>query len=186
MVFIISLIMLNYKFFTGLRMIIGLALLPVVYLVLANLNTLTADLNLVGQQRDKINNIVNIVTFNTDKVDDSGRNELVMKLINDYVLENPIVGNGVDFAISQHAHNTIIGVWADAGIFALIFFLFMLGRYFLETLTSSPDIRYFVLPMLLTLCIFMLSLQSVINQPYIMALFVYIGYLVDDKNREMI
>jgi O-antigen ligase len=186
MVFIISLIMLNYKFFTGLRMVIGLALLPVVYLVLANLNTLTADLNLVGQQRDKINNIVNIVTFNTDKVDDSGRNELVMKLINDYVLENPIVGNGVDFAISQHAHNTIIGVWADAGIFALIFFLFMLGRYFLETLTSSPNIRYFVLPMLLTLCIFMLSLQSVINQPYFMALFVYIGYLVDDKNREMI
>jgi len=186
MVFIICLVILNHKFFTGIRLIIGISLLPFVYMALVNLNTLTADLDLVGQQRDKINNIVNIVTFNTDKVDDSGRNELVMKLINDYVFENPIIGNGVDFAISQHAHNTIIGIWADAGIFTLVFFLFMLGRYFLETLRSAPDIRYFVLPMLLVLCIFMLSLQSVINQPYFMALFVYMAYLIDDKDKELL
>ncbi|NRD20149.1 hypothetical protein HNV08_08810 [Winogradskyella eckloniae] len=186
MVFIICLVMLNHKFFTGIRLIIGVSLLPFVYLALANLNVLTADLDLVGQQRDKINNIVNIVTFNTSEVDDSGRNELVMKLINDYVFENPIIGNGVDFAISQHAHNTIIGVWADAGIFTLVFFLYMLGRYFLETMRSAPDIRYFVLPLLLVMCIFMLSLQSVINQTYLMALFVYMAYLIDDKDRELL
>ncbi|WP_344714195.1 hypothetical protein [Winogradskyella damuponensis] len=182
MVFIICLTILNHKFFSGLRLILGLSLLPFVYLALANLNTLTADLNLIGQQRAKIDNIVNIVTFNTDKVDTSGRNELLMKLITNYVFENPILGNGVDFANSQSAHNTIIGVWADAGIFVLLFFLFMLGKYFLEAIKSPPDIRYFVLPMLLVLCIFMLSLQSVINQPYFMALFVYMGYLVDNKN----
>jgi len=186
MVFIICLVMLNHKFFTGVKLIVGVSLLPFVYLALANLNTITANLNLVGQQRDKINNIVNIVTFNTSEVDDSGRNELVMKLINDYVFENPILGNGVDFAISQHAHNTIVGVWADAGIFTLLFFLFMLGRYFLETLRSAPDIRYFVLPLLLVMCIFMLSLQSVINQTYLMALFVYMAYLIDDKERELV
>jgi len=186
MVFIICLVMLNHKFFTGVKLIVGVSLLPFVYLALANLNTITANLNLVGQQRDKINNIVNIVTFNTSEVDDSGRNELVMKLINDYVFENPILGNGVDFAISQHAHNTIVGVWADAGIFTLLFFLFMLGRYFLETLRSAPDIRYFVLPLLLVMCIFMLSLQSVINQTYLMALFVYMAYLIDDKERKLV
>lgn len=186
MVFILCLVMLNHKFFTGIKLLVGVSLLPFVYLALANLNNITADLDLVGQQRDKINNIVNIVTFNTDKVDDSGRNELVMKLINDYVFENPLLGNGVDFAISQHAHNTIIGIWADAGIFVLLFFLFMLFRYFLETIKSPPDIRYFVLPLLITMCIFMLSLQSVINQPYLMALFMYMAYLIDNKDIEVI
>ena len=186
MVFIICFVILNHKFFTGLKLILGLALIPVLWIGLANLNTITADMDLVGQQRDKINNIVNIVTFNTDKVDDSGRNELLMHLIKDYVFENPIIGNGVDFAISQHAHNTIIGVWADAGIFTLLFFLLLLARYFHQTIKSPPDIRYFVLPMLFAMCIFMLSLQSVINQPYLMALFVYMAYLIDDQERTMV
>ena len=186
MVFIISLVMLNHRFFTGIRLIAGLALLPVVYITLANLNEITADMNLVGQQRDKINNIVNIVTFNTDEVDDSGRNYLVMKLIKNYVYKHPFTGNGVDFAISQHAHNTLVGVWADAGIFVLLFFLFLLFRYFLQAMRSPPDKRYFILPILITMCIFMLSLQSVINQPYLMALFVYMGYIVDDTESDTI
>lgn len=183
MVFIISLIMLNHRFFSGVKLIFGLTLLPVVYIMLLNLNNITANMNLVGQQRDKINNIVNILSFNFDKVDDSGRNELVTNLLY-YVYKNPLLGNGVDFSISHHAHNTIVGVWADAGIFTLIFFLFMLGRYFLKAISSSPNIRYFTLPILITLCIFMLSLQSVINQPYLMALFMYIGYLVDNSSKE--
>jgi len=186
MVFIISLVMLNHRFFNGLRLIIGLALLPVIYITLANLNTITADMNLVGQQRDKINNIVNIVTFNTDKVDDSGRNYLVTKLIKNYVYKNPFIGNGVDFAISQHAHNTLVGVWADAGIFVVLFFLFMLLRYFIQAMRSPPDTRYFAIPILLTMCIFMLSLQSVINQPYLMALFIYLGYVLDETETDLI
>ena len=62
--------------------------------------------------------------------------ELVMKLINNYVYKNPILGNGIDFAISQRAHNTVIGAWADAGIFTFIFFLFMLGNYFINAIAS--------------------------------------------------
>ena len=55
----------------------------------------------------------------------------------------------------------------------------MLGKYFLRAISSPPHVRYFVLPVLIALCIFMLSLQSIINQPYLMALFVYLGYLLD-------
>jgi O-antigen ligase len=126
------------------------------------------------------------LTFDTSKIDDSGRDELVTNLINNYVFKNPIFGNGVDFAMSQRAHNTVIGVWADAGIFALIFFLFMLGKYFMKTLARPPNVRYFVLPILITLYIFMVSLQSVINQPYLMALFVYLGYIIDDLDQASI
>jgi multidrug efflux pump subunit AcrB len=58
----------------------------------------------------------------------------------------------------------------------------MLAHYFKTAIMSAPDIRFFVLPLLLTMCVFMLTLQTVINQPYLMALFIYIGYLIDDKN----
>ncbi len=183
MVFVISLIMLNYKFFKGIRILLGILLIPIVYILLLNLNNLTSHLNLVGQQRDKINNIVNIVSLNFDKVDDSGRSELQHRLMQ-YVYENPVSGNGVDFANSYQAHNTYLAVWADAGIFALVFFLIMLGVHFLKSLKSPPDTRFFVLPMLITLCMFMMSLHSVINQPYIMALFIYIGYLIDTSLKE--
>jgi O-antigen ligase len=183
MVFIIAMLMLNYKFFTGIRMILGAAILPILYIILINLNSLTANMDLIGQQRDKINNIVNIVTFNTDKVDDSGRNELVQNLLN-YIYESPFIGNGLDFAISKHGHNTIIGVWADAGIFTLLMFLFMLGKYFQRSIQSTPDVRYFILPMLLTFCIFMLSLQSIINQPYLIVLFLFMGYHIDENKEQ--
>lgn len=186
LVFIICFVLINHKFFTGLRLLITIILLPVFYITLVNLSTITADMNLVGKQREKIDNISNILAFKTDKVDDSGRNDLVMKVINNYVFENPIIGNGVDFAISKHTHNTVIGVWADAGIFTLLFFLFMLGNYFLRATSRPSDIRYFVIPLLVTQCVFMLSLQSVINQPYLMALFVYLGYIIDDTNNTTI
>lgn len=183
MVCIISIVILNYRFFSGVKIILGLILLPVLYLLLLNLNNITANMDLVGQQRDKINNIVNIVSFNFDKVDDSGRNDLINNLLY-YVYENPIFGNGVDFSVSLHAHNTVIGVWADAGIFTLLFFLIMLGKYFSKTIASSPETRYFVLPVLIALCIFMLSLQSIINQPYLIALFIYLGYLIDVDSKK--
>lgn len=183
MVFVISMVILNLKFFTGLRLLFGMLLLPLVYACLLNLNTLTAHLNLVGQQRDKINNIVNIVSFNFDKVDDSGRSELQHKLM-EYVYENPILGNGVDFANSYQAHNTYLAVWADAGIFALLFLLFLLIRYLIKAIESPPNTRYLVLPVLITLCIFMMSLHSVINQPYIMAIFIYLGYQLNNHLKE--
>ncbi|WP_405571292.1 O-antigen ligase family protein [Winogradskyella sp. Asnod2-B02-A] len=184
-VFFISLIMLNHKFFNGVRMLFGIILLPVLYIILLNLNTITANMNLVGQQRDKINNLVNVLSLNFDKVDDSGRGELVAEVLH-FIYENPLLGNGVDFGAMHKAHNTIIGIWADAGIFTLLFFLLMLGLYFKRAFSRPKDITFFIIPILLTMCIFMLSLHSVINQPYLMALFVYLGYLIDDKEREVI
>lgn len=184
LVFIISLVILNYKFFTGIRLILALVLLPIFYITLINLNTITANMELRGQQRDKITNLVNVLTFNTEEVDDSGRNELVMRLLKDHVFENPIIGNGLDFGISKRAHNTVVGVWADAGIFTLVFFLFMLFKYFDNSIKSPPEIRYFALPFLMCISIFMLSLQSIINQPYIITLMVYLGYVVDNKNED--
>lgn len=184
-VFIISLVMLNSKFFTGLRLIFGICLLPVVYILLLNLNSLTANMNLVGQQRDKINNLVNVLSLNFEEIDDSGRSELVAEVLN-YVYENPLLGNGVDFGAIHQTHNTFIAVWADAGIFVLLFFLIMLGVYYRRAFSCPEEIKYFVLPMLLTMCVFMLSLHSVINQPYLMAVFVYLGYLIDDDNKQII
>ncbi|WP_417370572.1 hypothetical protein [Gelidibacter japonicus] len=183
LVFIIAVVMLNHKFFTGLRLVFAGFMLPVFYLLLINLNTLTANIDLRGQQRDKVNNIVNVLSFNTDKVDDSGRSYLVTKLLNNYVYVNPIIGNGIEFGMSQRAHNTVVSVWADAGIFTLIFFLFMLGSYFMRAISRPPDVRFFVIPILITLYVFMLSLQSVINQPCIMALFVYLAYVIDEKDK---
>jgi len=177
-VFIISILLLNHQFYSGIRLILGIIFIPILYLLLLNLNLITASINLVGQQRDKINNIVNIISFNFDKVDDSSRNKLLGNLIN-YISENPILGNGIDFAVSQQAHNTILGVWADAGLFVFLFFLWMFFIFFIRAIKSSNETKFIVLPLLISMCIFMLSLQSVINQPYLIAFFIYIGYKID-------
>ncbi|SDR76655.1 O-antigen ligase family protein [Winogradskyella sediminis] len=182
-VFIISLVILNSKFFTGLKLIFGICLLPIVYLLLLNLNSLTANMDLVGQQRDKINNLVNVLSLNFEEIDDSGRSELVAEVLH-YIYKNPLMGNGVDFGALHQTHNTFIAIWADAGIFVLLFFIIMLGVYYRRAFSCSENIRYFVLPMLLAMCVFMLSLHSVINQPYLMAIFVYLGYLIDDETVE--
>lgn len=180
-VFAISMVLLNHKFFTPKRIFLVVILLPIFYIAMINLNTLTNGLNLTEHQRFKINNIVNLLTLKTDEVDSSGRDELLTNLL-EYVYESPFMGNGVDFAIGQRGHNTIIGVWADAGIIALLVFLFMLFTYFKNAWKAPPDTRFFVIPILIVLCIFMLSLQSVINQPYLMALFVYLAYVIDVNN----
>jgi hypothetical protein len=180
LVFVIINIMLNQKLFSPKRILLVLFMIPFFYIAILNINSLTAGLNLRPHQQMKINNIVNILTLNTREVDDSGRNELVANLLN-YVYENPFIGNGIGFAISQRGHNTIVGVWADAGIFTLLIFFIMLITYFKNSIIAPPNIRFFALPILITMCVFMLSLQSVINQPYLMALFVYIGYIIDEK-----
>ena len=180
-VFSIVFLVLNYKFFNPRQFLIILPLAIFFYVALINLNSLTSSLNLTEHQRFKINNVVNLLSLNTDKVDNSGRDDLLANLM-EYVFENPIIGNGVDFAVSMRGHNTIIGVWADAGIFTLLIFLALLLTYFKNALKTPKETRYFILPVLLVMCIFMLSLQSVINQPYLIALFVYLGYLIDEKN----
>lgn len=178
--FVISFILLNYKYFKPKRMLFVIVLTLLFYFVILNLKDLTSGLDLSTPQRDKINNIVNILTFNTSEVDSSGRDRLLANLLK-YVFENPIIGNGVGFTFLVKGHNTFFGVWADAGIFTFLVFMIMLGNYFKNTFKSLPDVRYFVLPILIVLCLFMISLQSVITKGYIMALFIYIAYLLDGE-----
>ncbi|MDW5289363.1 hypothetical protein [Formosa sp. PL04] len=175
-VFLIS----NYKFFKGLKLILlGISLI-FFYLFLINIKSFTTHLNLNERQLGKINNIVNVLTFNTEEIDSSGRTELVQKLLH-YVYENPVFGNGIGFSNFIRGHNTYIGVWGDAGILTFLFFIFMLIIYLLKSLSLDNNLRFFCFSILTTIYIFMLTLQTVINQPYIIVLFIFIGYIIDNK-----
>ena len=133
-------------------------------------------------QKDRILNVAEILTFQTDKVDYSGRNVLLENMMN-YIYQNPIFGNGVNFSVSIHGHNTIMGVWADAGIFTFLFFLIMLFRHFFMSMKSTTENRYFLLSIFFIITIYMLSLQSIITEPYLLVVFVWMGYQMSIENK---
>ncbi|OBX21892.1 hypothetical protein A9996_17560 [Gelidibacter algens] len=118
------------------------------------------------------------MTLNLDQVDNSGRADLLENVLY-YLYKNPVLGNGIDFSVSMRGHNTFVGVWVDAGVLTFLFFIFMLSYYFLKTFSLNLQFRYFAMSILIVLYIFMISLQSVINQPYLIVLFVFVGYLID-------
>lgn len=176
----------NYRFFTGFRIVVLGIVITFIYAGIFFFKAQTENLNLSAQQIHKIDNITNLLTFNFEKVDNSGRGELIENIL-PYLYQNPIVGNGVNFSVAMRGHNTYIGVWGDAGIFTFLFFLFMLGFYLLKTLSLDSEQRYFVISILITLYIFMFSLQTVINQPNLIVLFVLVGYLIDkNKSKNLI
>jgi O-antigen ligase len=184
--FIIILFINNLNYFTRERIILLFIAAITLIITVLNLNTLTANLDLTPGQRLKIETLVNVVSLNTDKVNNSGRGELLENLFN-YIYEHPIIGNGIDFAVNQHAHNTFFGVWADAGIFTFLIFIIILITYFKKSIQAKPEVRYFCLSIMIAMSVFMLSLQTVINQPYLIVLFPYIGYLIDEnKTKETI
>jgi len=177
-VFIIVFFITNYKFFTGIRLILLGVLITVFYIGVFALKSETKNLDLSKAQIVKIDNIINVLTLNLDKVDNSGRGDLVQNVIK-YIYENPILGNGVEFSGHMRGHNTYVGIWVDAGIFTFILFLFIIFYYFFKTFTLEKHLRFFAMAILIVLYIFMVSLQSVINQPYLIVLFVFIGYMID-------
>ncbi len=177
-VFTIVFFLINHKFFTGIKLVLIAVIIPLFYTAIFALKSQVNSLGLSAAQTGKVNNIINLLTFNLEDVDSSGRSNLIERALY-YLYENPILGNGVDFAIDQHVHNTYIVIWVDAGLFTFLFFIFMLGYFFLKTLTLSPEIRYFGMSILIVLYIFMVSLQSVINQPNLIVFFVFVGYLID-------
>ena len=148
------------------------------YVGIFALKSQTKDLDLSEAQIDKVDNIINVLTLNLDKVDNSGRGKLIENVLK-YLYENPILGNGIDFAGAMRGHNTYVGVWVDAGVFTFLLFIFILIYYFAKTFTLRLDLRFFAMALLIVLYVFMVSLQSVINQPYLIVLFVFIGYLID-------
>jgi hypothetical protein len=99
-----------------------------------------------------------------------------------HIQENPISGNGVNFATTIRGHNTIIGVWADSGIIVFLLFIVLLISHWGIALTE-PDarLRGFTLAVLTVLSVFMMTLQTIINQGYLLAIFVYLGYMLEKR-----
>lgn len=177
-VFTIVLFLINHEFFTGIRLLFFAAIIPLFYVGIFTLQSQVQNLGLSNAQTNKIENITNLLTLNLDKVDNSGRTDLLENVIQ-YLYKNPILGNGVDFSVAMRGHNTYIGIWVDAGVFTFLFFIFMLAFYFFKTFSTKPQIRFFAISILIVLSIFMISLQSVINKPYLIVLFAFVGYLID-------
>lgn len=176
--FVICFFVVNFKKFTGLRLILLLIVIVLFYGGIFVLKSEVNSLNLSDAQTDKVMNIVNLLTFQLDDVDNSGRGELLEHII-PYIIENPIIGNGVDFSILMRGHNTFLGVWADSGIFLFLFFIFILVYFFYKLINLKTELKFLGISVLIILCIFMMSLQSVLNQPYLIVLFTFLSYMID-------
>jgi len=131
-------------------------------------------------QQDRVRSTIDLFTFQTKQLNYSDRDVLLQKMFS-YIQESPFLGNGVQFSNSIRGHNTIIGIWADAGIFPFLIFIFILLYFVKKSLKSEESIKFFSISVLAVLCIFMLSLQTIINQPYLMVVFCLIAYLIDKK-----
>ncbi|WP_027126763.1 hypothetical protein [Gelidibacter mesophilus] len=178
--FIVIFFILNYKFFTGMRIILlGLGIV-LFYLGIFSIKSQTKELNLSQAQIVKVDNIINVLTLNVEKVDSSGRGYLLENLMY-YLYKNPLLGNGLSFASKASGHNTYLGVWVDAGLFTFLYFIFVLSFYMVKTFTLELHLKLFSMSLLIALYISMLSLQTVINQPYLVVLFAFVGYIIDNS-----
>jgi O-antigen ligase len=129
------------------------------------------------EQFSRITVILDVLSFQTENIDYSGRDFLLDNMLN-YIAENPLLGNGIQFSNSIRGHNTIIGIWADAGVLAFMLLVIILIAYILRSLAADRDTKYFSLSVLTTLIIFMLTLQTVINQTYLMVVFAFLGFIL--------
>ena len=182
-VFLIILIVSNQSFFTRERLFLLFVAGIIGFITILNLQTITKDMPLTKNQRYKIDNLVNVVTLSTDKVDNSGRGELLGAML-EKVYENPFLGNGIDYSVVVRGHNTYIGIWADAGIFAFLLFVGILILHYYRMLQTKEATRSFGLSILIVFSVFMISLQSILNQPYLITVFAYLGYLIDRNMKE--
>jgi|GEM_PF-2510734 len=183
-VFTIIFLIINYKFFTGIRISLLAGFLVLFYIVIFSLKNKTQNLNLSQTQIDKVDNIINVLTLDFNRVDNSGRAELASHIMTD-IYKNPILGNGVDFGVTHRAHNTYLAIWADAGVITLIFFIYILLSFMFKSLQLEVRMRSFCVSLLLVLYIFMMALQTVINQPYLIVIFVLIGYIIDNSKNKI-
>lgn len=180
-VFMIAFALLNLKYLNKTRLAILPFFLVGFYMLLINMSLLLEGFNLNKQQQNKIDNFVNILKLDFDNVDSSGRDLYVQELFN-YIAENPIMGNGLDFGAHHHGHNTYLSIIADAGIFPLLLFIFLLIRYIKNSFLIDKTNRYYALAILQGFILFMLSLQTVINQAYLLAIFIYLAYYIDNHS----
>ena len=80
----LSIFITNYKFFSGIKLIFFGVAIILFYAGVFALKSQTKDLNLSEAQIVKIDNIINVLTLNLDKVDNSGRGDLVENILIDY------------------------------------------------------------------------------------------------------
>lgn len=141
--------------------------LPLLILALVHFSS---RISISEEQKERLFSIFNLITLETSKVDFSERDVLLSNMLNK-INESPIIGWGVQFSNEIRGHNTIFGVWADAGFVVFIFFLILLFSYLNGALKQKKNTRYFSFSILACIYIYMLSLQTIINQPYIIVLF---------------
>lgn len=179
-VLLIVLVLIYHKWFNPKRLLFTIILIPVFFYLIYNFAMESEFLSVIQKQR--VEGLANILTFQHEKVEYSGRDVLLKNMMN-YIYKNPILGNGINFSSDIRGHNTIIGVWADAGIFTFLFFLILLFRHFWISLRSEGENKYFMLSILTVLSVYMLSLQTIINQSYLMVVFVWIGYQMSKEKQ---
>ncbi len=179
-VFMVSFALLNFRYLTKTRLLLLPFLLVGFYILLINLSSLLEGFDLNPRQQSKIDNFVNVLKLDFDVVDSSGRDEFVKQLL-EYVYKSPFLGNGLDFGSLHHGHNTYLSIISDAGIFPLILFMVLLFKYFKNILLMSHENKFYALSIFLGFCLFMLSLQTVINQPYLLVIFIYLAYYIDNN-----
>lgn len=178
--FIIIFFIYNWKYFSKERIILLFSALVTILGFILYPKYLITYFKLSDAQQLKIENLQNVVLLNSDKIDNSGRDELLENLFK-YIEKSPLIGNGIDFSVSIRGHNTYIGVWADAGIFVFLFFCIILFTYIHRAFILQTNKKYFCLSILCTLYIFMASLQTVINQGYLLTILCYVLFLIDNK-----
>ena len=181
-IFVVVIAILNNKFFTKERLLFSVILIPLIYICLINITFLVEPLNLKELQMMKVKNIENLLSFNFNQVDSSGRDDLVLQTMG-YIYDNPFTGYGIGFGSETRSHNTFINIWADSGILALLTFVGVTLLHFFRAFKLKIYEKPLVFSILMTLLIFMFSLQTVINQPYIIVLYIYLGYFIDEKIR---
>lgn len=178
LVFVFVVILCNHKYLSKRNILASMFALPLLYLIIINLTWLTAGLNLNERQQSKIVNFENIFSFKFDQIDNSGRFEHIDNVIGK-LYENPFSGHGFDFGLNHLTHNTYLNIWLESGIIGLIVLIVVLAIYFSRAIKVEKRTKYFSLAILFAVSIFMLSLQTVINQPYIMVVLTYVGVLID-------
>lgn len=176
--FIMVFFVLNSQYITKQYILIGLIVGPLMYLSILNLDKVVPLDELNIRQRKKVENVINLMSFNFDEVDNSGRTELVSNTM-EYIYDNPVLGRGLGFGQALRSHNTFLNIWVDSGIIGLLVLIYLFLVYLKNIIRSPKNIRYFSISIYLTVILFMLSLQTVINQAYIVCVLLYVAYITD-------
>ena len=162
-----------------------MALLPLLPIVILGVVHGLSQISLSQIQKERLFSIGNLFTLETDKIDFSERDVLLVNMLGK-INESPLIGWGVQYSNEIRGHNTIIGIWTDAGFLVFIFFLILLMFYLHNAVRQQKNTRYFAISVLICLYVYMLSLQTIINQPYIIVLFALLGHLFIKENSDVL